>query len=218
MTRERRPGMELPFDPPSSMAYDRISRLPIFTFERYLVIKKFKKYAPMGTLLDIGCGPGYLAAEIIRKYPDLDVIGLDISQDMLDLAAQNLNPGKVKLICGDAAGIPLDESSVDFIVSSLSLHHWEHPAAAFREIFRVLRPGGRFLILDLRRDAPGLVYLFASIINTFAPAELKRTRGAQGSLYTAFTTDEVTAFMEPTAFKQIAVTRGFAWMFATGTK
>jgi ubiquinone/menaquinone biosynthesis C-methylase UbiE len=218
MTRERRPGMELPFDPPSSAAYDRISWLPIFTFERKLFMKELTRYSPQGTLLDIGCGPGYLAAEIIRKYPELQVIGLDISRDMLDLAANNLHSNKVRLVLGDAAALPIGESSIDFVVSSLSLHHWDNPAASFREIYRVLRPGGRYLIMDMRRDAPGLLYLVAGIFNILAPSDLKRTQGALGSLYTAFTPAELADFAGSADFKQTAVTRGIAWMFATGIK
>jgi ubiquinone/menaquinone biosynthesis C-methylase UbiE len=218
MNRERRPGMELPFDFPSSAVYNRISRIPIFTFERNLVMKEIKRYAPRGTLLDIGCGPGYLAAEIVRNYPELKVMGLDISQDMLDLAAKNLPANKIRLIRGDAAALPLDEASIDFVVSSVSLHHWDNPEAAFREIYRVLRPGGRFLIMDIMRNAPFLVYLFANVLNIFAPSELKRTQGARGSLYTAFTPAELAVFIAPMSFKQTSITSGFAWMFATGVK
>jgi len=218
MTRERRPGMELPFDPPSSEAYDRISGLPIFTFERGLVIKKIKKYDPQGTLLDVGCGPGYLAGEIIRNYPALEVIGLDISQDMLELAAKNLHSSKLRLVRGDAAAMPIESSSIDFVASSLSLHHWDKPAAVFREIYRVLRPGGRFLVMDTRRDAHGLAYLAATVFNLLAPAELKRTQGALGSMYTAYTPGEMTDFIAEAPFRQTEVTRGFAWMFGTGIK
>jgi len=218
MTKERRPGMELPFDRPSSLAYARISWLPIFHFERSLVMRELGKYRPQGTLLDIGCGPGYLTAAIIRRYPALAVMGMDISEDMLKLAAQNLLAGKVKLLRGDAASLPLEDSSVDFIVSSAALHHWEDASAAFREIYRVLRAGGRFLIMDIRRDAPELSYIIARIFNIFAPSELKRTQGALGSLYTAYTTAELAAFLAPLAFTKTAVTSGFAWMFATGVK
>jgi ubiquinone/menaquinone biosynthesis C-methylase UbiE len=218
MTRQRRPGMELPFDGPSSLAYDRISWLPIFHFERSLVMRELGKYRPQGTLLDIGCGPGYLTAAIIRRYPALAVMGMDISEDMLKLAAQNLPAGKVKLLRGDAAALPLEDSSVDFIVSSAALHHWENAPSAFREIYRVLRASGRFLIMDIRRDAPNLVYIIARIFNVLAPSELKRTQGALGSLYTSYTTVELATFLAPLAFNQTEVKPGLAWMFATGVK
>jgi ubiquinone/menaquinone biosynthesis C-methylase UbiE len=218
MARERRPGMELPFDGPSSLAYQRIAWLPIFPFERRLIMRRLRKYSPQGTLLDIGCGPGYLAAEIARRYPALDVIGLDISPDMLKLAARNLPSGRVKLLLGDAAALPLENESVDSVVSSASLHHWEDVPAAFNEIYRVLRPGGRFLIMDLRRDTAGLSFFIARILNIFAPAELKRTQGALGSLYTAFTPAELAAFLAPLDFKETEVTGGLAWMLATGIK
>jgi len=218
MTKERRPGMELPFDGPSSQAYNRISHLPFFNIERSLVMQELGKYRPAGTLLDIGCGPGYLAAEIVRRYPGLKVTGLDISEDMLKLAAHNLPAGRVNLLLGDAAALPLGDSSMDFIVSSASLHHWEDAPAVFREIQRVLRPGGCFLIMDFRRDAPAAMYAVARIFNLFAPGELKRTRGALGSLYTAYTPEEMTALIATVPFRETKVTRGFAWMFVTGIK
>jgi ubiquinone/menaquinone biosynthesis C-methylase UbiE len=218
MIRERRPGMELPFDGPSSSAYNRISGLPIFHFERDLVMREVRKYRLEGNLLDIGCGPGFLMAEILRKYPALSVTGLDISEDMLKLAAQNLPVGRVNLLPGDAAALPLPDSSMDFIVSSASLHHWEDAPAVFREIHRVLRPDGRFLVMDFRRDAPGVFYALARIVNVFAPGELKRTKGALGSLYTSYTPGELTAFLSSVPFRETIINTGFAWMFATGIK
>ena len=124
----------------------------------------------------------------------------------------------MKLLLGDAAFLPLEDASVDFIVSSASLHHIDNVPDALKEIYRVLRPGGRFLLLDLRRDAPALSYFIARILNIFAPAELKRTQGALGSLYTAYTLAELAAFLAPLTFKESGVTRGLAWMLATGMK
>jgi ubiquinone/menaquinone biosynthesis C-methylase UbiE len=50
--------------------------------------------------------------------------------------------------------MPFEDDSFDFVVSSGSLHHWEQPAQIFKEIHRVLKPGCRALIADLRADAP----------------------------------------------------------------
>ena len=52
----------------------------------------------------------------------------------------------------DAAALPFPDASLDLVVSTLSLHHWDDPVPIFNEVARVLRPGGAFLLFDLRRD------------------------------------------------------------------
>ena len=218
MTRMRRPGMELPFDRSSAAAYDRISWVPVFNIEQHLFLRKLDRYHPTGTLLDLGCGPGYLTLAIMHRYPELEITGLDVSPDMIKLAEKNLPRGKVKLIVGDAAALPMADSSLDFIVSSASIHHFKDAPAAFHETYRVLKPGGRFLMMDLRRDAPQVVYLLARFISLFAPHELKHTRGVMGSFLTAYTPAEINRMLEPMPFKKAGVSAGLAWLFVSGIK
>lgn len=218
MNRERRPGMELPFDTPSSVDYDRLSGVPIFTFERSLFMRKLRHYSPRGKLLDVGCGPGSLLFKMRQFYPNLILIGLDINKDVLKLAARKFPLHEVELIRADAEDMPLGPCSIDFVISSLSLHHWSNPCAVFWSIRRVLRPGGRFLMLDFRRDAPWPFYTLAHFANLLAPASIKRTRGALGSLYTSYTAEELSDMLLPMNFGQIEITKGLGWMFVTGIK
>lgn len=104
-------------------------------------------------ILDIGSGPGDLAIEIARRIPVATVIGVDIAPAMIDVARRNglaagLEPS-VAFELADAARLPSEDGSIDIVVSSLSLHHWDQPPAAFAEVRRVLRPGGSALIYDL---------------------------------------------------------------------
>ena len=65
----------------------------------------------------------------------------------------------------DVAALPFPDASLDLVVSTLSLHHWDDPGSIFDEIARVLRPGGAFLLFDLRRDlgpAPWLLLWFVT--------------------------------------------------------
>ena len=111
-----------------------------------------------GQVLEIGPGPGFVAIEITRLLPDVHVTGLDLSETMIEIATGNARehgvPGRVEFRVGDAAQMPFEEESFDFVVSSGSLHHWKQPTQVFREINRVLKPGCRALIADLRADAP----------------------------------------------------------------
>jgi SAM-dependent methyltransferase len=103
-----------------------------------------------GTVLDIGCGPGDLVVAISRRLREARIVGIDLSPSMLLWANRHATTdGRLKFIVGDGADLPFDDASVDLVVSTLSLHHWDEPADVFAEVARVLRPGGAALIYDL---------------------------------------------------------------------
>jgi ubiquinone/menaquinone biosynthesis C-methylase UbiE len=103
-----------------------------------------------GAVLDVGTGPGVLLVELAARRPDLQLTGIDLSDDMITAATRNLHPfgGRASARVGDVTSLPFPDRSFDLIVSSLSLHHWDHPEAAVPELARVLRPGGRVHIYD----------------------------------------------------------------------
>jgi ArsR family transcriptional regulator len=100
---------------------------------------------------DIGCGEGYLALEAARFART--VVGIDRSDDVLErgraLAARR-RITNVEWKKGDLARLPLRDQSMDLVVLSQSLRHASEPERAVADAVRVLRPGGRVLILDLR--------------------------------------------------------------------
>lgn len=102
-------------------------------------------------ILDIGCGPGDLAAMLAERLPAARIVGLDLSPSMVDLARRRQTAdGRLRFEVGDAANLPCDPASIDVVVSTLSLHHWPNAGAGFSEIGRVLRPGGAAFVYDLR--------------------------------------------------------------------
>ncbi len=107
-----------------------------------------------GRVLDVGTGPGALAVEIARRCSACRVVGIDLAPDMLRSAARRASDARVAdrvdFMVADAGQLPLADASVDVAVSTLSLHHWRDPAAVLRELWRVVRPGGRVLIYDIR--------------------------------------------------------------------
>lgn len=111
-----------------------------------------------GRILEVGPGPGYIAIEIAGLLPEVEIIGLDISNTMVEIAGSNANEHglseRIEFRRGDASEMPFEEASFDFVLSSGSLHHWRKPIQIFNEIYRVLKPGCRALISDVRRDAP----------------------------------------------------------------
>ena len=103
-------------------------------------------------VLDVGTGPGRLPVEIARRSPQVRVTGLDVSPRMIEAAKVAIEPGQQVIAeVGDVAKLPYRDGSVDLVVSTLSQHHWPDRAAALAELARVLAPGGRIWIYDLRR-------------------------------------------------------------------
>jgi ubiquinone/menaquinone biosynthesis C-methylase UbiE len=112
---------------------------------------------PAGSsVLDVGTGPGLLPVMVARRYPQLSVVGIDLSAEMVARATSTVEkelPGdadRVRFEVADVSALPFADQSVDLVVSSISMHHWDDPVAGLREVVRVLRPGGQAWIYDFR--------------------------------------------------------------------
>ena len=111
-----------------------------------------------GLVLEIGPGPGYLGLEWLKQTQGTTLKAVDISRDMLTVAEKNAAEynltDRVEYIYGDVHQMPFDDAYFDGVFTNAALHEWVDPGQAFNEIHRVLKPGGRYLITDLRRDMP----------------------------------------------------------------
>ena len=105
-------------------------------------------------VLDVGTGPGALARELARSLPGLQVYGIDLSEDMIGLARAHARreqlEERVHFESADVAHLPYPDQSFDVVVSTISMHHWHELEQPLRELYRVLRPGGRVWIYDFR--------------------------------------------------------------------
>lgn len=111
-------------------------------------------YAPdRGDLLEIAPGPGYLSVEMARtgRYA---VTAVDISETFVQIAREQAEQAgvAVDVRLGNASDLPFDDASFDFTVCCAAFKNFSDPAGAVAEMHRVLRPGGRALIQDLRPD------------------------------------------------------------------
>ena len=108
-----------------------------------------------GTIVDVGSGTGYLAIEIAKAAPSAKVWGIDLSKKMVEIARRHAGElSNVRFEHGNAMNLPFTENSIDFIVSTGSLHHWKHPVKIFDECFRVLKEGKEGWIFDGYSDFP----------------------------------------------------------------
>jgi ubiquinone/menaquinone biosynthesis C-methylase UbiE len=101
---------------------------------------------PPATVLDVGCGTGRLLRAAASRWPQAQFIGVDPAQGMVE-SAQKLTPGAT-IHRGLAESLPLPDASADLVFSTVSSHHWRDQAAGVREIARVLRPAGHFVLAD----------------------------------------------------------------------
>ena len=113
---------------------------------------------PGDLVLDLGCGPCTQLAQVAALNPAAHFVGLDLSDEMLAVGAghvQSLGLKNVELRKGDITDLRcFANGSVDAVVSSMTLHHLPtHPmlAATFREVSRVLKPGGGLYLADFAR-------------------------------------------------------------------
>jgi ubiquinone/menaquinone biosynthesis C-methylase UbiE len=106
------------------------------------------------SILEVAPGPGFLAIELAR-LGRFQVTGLDISKTFVEIATENARQAGVAVAfrLGNASAMPFEASSFDRIVCRAAFKNFSEPVRALEEMHRVLKPGGKVLILDLRRDA-----------------------------------------------------------------
>lgn len=107
-----------------------------------------------GSVLEVAPGPGYLAVELAKLGP-YRIVGLDISHTFVRLAAENAAKAGVAVTFrqGDAAHMPFAADEFDQLVCRAAFKNFTEPVRALNEMYRVLKPGGQALIIDLRPDA-----------------------------------------------------------------
>ncbi len=103
-----------------------------------------------GALLDVGCGTGWLVREAARRFSGLDAVGVDLSPSMVEAARTGAKRDGVdaRFVESDSANLPFDAGSFDVITCTASFHHYPDPVGVMRRWHELLRPGGRFLLLE----------------------------------------------------------------------
>lgn len=99
-------------------------------------------------VLDVPCGTGELERRLLAEWPDLCITGVDLSAGMLAQAKAKDEANRVRWVEADVTQLPLLEGSCDCVICVNSFHYFLAPSEALVAMRRVLRPGGRLLLVD----------------------------------------------------------------------
>jgi len=158
-----------------------------------------------GHALELGPGPGYVGLEWLKNTTGTTLTGVDISPDMVALARENAAAyglaDRTEYVISSGNDIPFDASAFDAAFTTGSMHEWAEPKATFEELWRILRPGGRLFISDLRRDMNRLIRWLISIN---AKPDVMR-RGFATSVNAAYTPKELRELIADTSLRYCVV-------------
>jgi SAM-dependent methyltransferase len=136
--------------------------------------------APAGgeAVLDAGCGAGHTALALAPHVRS--VVAVDVTEQMLEAAAalaQTRGVANVSFRLADVTALPFEPASFDLVTSRYSAHHFADPAAALEQVARVLRPGGRFLLVDtIAPEDPALDTFFNAVELLRDPSHVRNCR------------------------------------------
>ena len=158
-----------------------------------------------GSVLEVGPGPGYLGLEWLKHTDGTRLTGLDISPDMISVARRNAAEygltERTEYVESSGATMPFDDQMFDAVFSNGSLHEWSDVLQTLSEIRRVLKPGGRFFISDLRRDMMLPVKWFMWLVTK--PKAIRP--GLIASINAAYTSHEVEVLLRNSEFNDFNV-------------
>jgi len=136
--------------------YDRLNRVMTLGLDRRW--RKRAVHGIEGSVLDVACGTGDMMVELLKQ--GCKVTGIDLSEEMLAIAkkktaAANFQFSIVNFQLGDAEALPFADGEFDVVTCAFGVRNFVHLEAGLREMLRVLKPGGKLVILELTTpDSP----------------------------------------------------------------
>jgi len=145
--------MTAPYGRMEAYLYDALVAPAVFSLRASLEDRLLPMLEQGARVLDVGCGGGQVAIDLARRRPDLEVVGVDLSAQQIARARKRAMETNVPatFVEGSALTLPFSDASFDHVISIASIKHWPNPAQGLRECVRVLRKGGRLLIVEADR-------------------------------------------------------------------
>jgi ubiquinone/menaquinone biosynthesis C-methylase UbiE len=171
-----------------------------------------------GLALEVGPGPGYLGLEWLKKTERTKLKALEISPDMITIAERNAKEyglqDRATYVKGDAREMPFDDNTFDAAFTNGSLHEWSQPKKVLNEVHRVLKPRGRYLISDLRRDMNPIMKWLMWVFTK--PKEIRP--GLVSSINASYTPEEIRAMLDESDLTRATVRTVLVGLVVTGVK
>lgn len=197
--------------------YDQLAKIYDQRWKTYIgntlnFVKQWASIPVEANVLDIACGTGEFERLLVQDNPNQQILGIDISTEMLAIAQRKLDQyASVRFEPGSATAIPAADEQFDVVICANSFHYFDQPINALVEMKRVLKPTGKVVILDWCKD-----YLLCR----FYDAVLKITDPGYRQCYTQ---SEFHSFFSDAHLTIQAATKirfGLAWefMIVTATK
>ena len=143
---------------------NHIMSLSIDKIWRRKAIKKIKDAGEAPRVLDVACGTGDFSIAIAKAVKKGEVIGVDISKEMLEVMRQKVLKNKLESMIsqemGDGEALRFPEGSFDRVVNAFGIRNFENREKGLQEALRVLKPGGRLVILELSRPQNKIIRWF----------------------------------------------------------
>jgi demethylmenaquinone methyltransferase/2-methoxy-6-polyprenyl-1,4-benzoquinol methylase len=143
--------------------YDAFNAIASFGIDRLWrrALVRSAQLTPESRVLDLAAGTGDLSLALARQGRPASVLGTDFSPEMLDVARRKAGDydgeTELRFEVQDAQALTLPDASFDAVTVAFGVRNFPDRAANFREVLRVLKPGGRYLVLEFSRPPGGLI-------------------------------------------------------------
>ncbi|MEO7446587.1 MAG: bifunctional demethylmenaquinone methyltransferase/2-methoxy-6-polyprenyl-1,4-benzoquinol methylase UbiE [Ferruginibacter sp.] len=163
-------------------------------------------------ILDVATGTGDVAIMALKKFPEAHITGIDISQGMLELGRKKVSQAgfqnSIDLLNEDIEAINFKNDSFDAVTVAFGVRNFEHLEKGLAQIYRVLRPGGRVVILEFSKPSAPVIKSFYNFYMKTVTPFMGRLFSKNGCAY-EYLDESIRAFPEGKNFIQILEKSGF---------
>lgn len=191
--------------PEEAVDYDQMDHSTVnrlFADDFLALLPQRRTQDPAWQALDVGTGTAQIPIEIGRRRSDLKITAVDLAAHMLQLAQRNVVReglvGQIRLEQIDAKALPFAAASYDAVISNSIIHHIPEPLGVFREMVRILKPGGVLFVRDLLRP-PDRATLERLVTTYAGDANEHQRQMFHDSLHAALTLNEVRDLLRDSA-------------------